>query len=133
MTLPHPSSSREAPIDGARAPTCLSRLTSIVWIAVAMCPIALSRADESGTREREMAARKEAERLWTQIVAATKRDPGEFDDDPKQAWVEVFKNADPVFETMKQSPDRKVMLGFFVEQFGKHGPAADLAWYLVQA
>lgn len=116
--------------------TCAFHRPRTLWL-VAVCLFGFSggpaaAADEPATKERELAARKEAERLWSRIVAATKKDPREFEDDPRQAWSDIFRDALPVFEQMKRSPERRTMLAFFVEKFGKHGPAADLAWCLVQ-
>jgi hypothetical protein len=114
-----------------------NRQCRVITCTVVACVMVIARIATSGSAhavadQRETRLREEAERLWSQIIAATKKYTREFDEDPKEAWKDVCRDARAAFNAMTQNPERKAMLAFFVEQFGKHGPRADMAWCLVQ-
>lgn len=78
----------------------------------------------------------EAHKFWTVIRNAKGKRSVNFDESYEESlgefWLETHMVAFATFSKMVDGPNRRENLKYFVEQFGKHGPQADMRWLLAR-
>ena len=97
--------------------------TCIFLISFALAPgVASEPADGK--------ARMIAEKLWRRVQAVQAVAPLNPKLDPFFYWADIRDQCEAEFYPGKSTADRRKNIEFFVDQFGKHGPQADLRWLM---
>jgi len=73
--------------------------------------------------------RKHAERYWNVIKSASASEPKKGDpDEITEYWTDIILQTMKSFEEMLEDTDKREVLTYYVERFGKDGAQADMRW-----
>jgi hypothetical protein len=121
---------QDAPLRFRGVPRALTAVFLMILISTVCLAEDLRQQQSSDKPKPESAARKEAAQIWETIRTAGPKDPKKYKDGQLEYWVEIYDVGFRELKKIIKSPNPREALEYYVNQFGKHGPQADMRWLM---
>ncbi len=118
---------QDAPLRFRRALTVVLPMILISTVCLAED---LRQQQGSDKPKPESAARKEAAQIRETIRTAIPKDPKKYKDGQFEYWTKIYVVGFRELKKIIKSPNPREALEYYVNQFGKHGPQADMRWLM---